>query len=306
MNSFTGTAVDSSSSKFTQTVIPPARSDTGTSYPDYAPPTYEAATSLPAPSITSRSETHSSPDDEPSTESIVNSEPDTKVIQSRDPLDPMPSCFSRDPPTEAAHQALSYPFIVHAKPGKKLLDDAFDTFSSNILEKYNVFDHDWARLIEDIRIAAQLTKGEKATAKVLPVTKYIGCTGYFVSRAIEKKMKRKNAASVNALLEVWNEQFFRPRRLEITLCRGDWRVSSTAECSEIQYPAPDRPHVQPRQRGCCGTRGAEWRASVQMDNKPGESSICGRRKMCNAGMKRQQQEGCSSKKEGYRLVVISI
>ncbi|ELU35745.1 hypothetical protein AG1IA_10225 [Rhizoctonia solani AG-1 IA] len=70
MNSFTGTAVDSSSSKFTQTVIPPARSDTGTSYPDYAPPTYEAATSLPAPSITSRSETHSSPDDEPSTESM--------------------------------------------------------------------------------------------------------------------------------------------------------------------------------------------------------------------------------------------
>ncbi|KAF8750463.1 hypothetical protein RHS01_09281 [Rhizoctonia solani] len=217
MNSFTGTAVDSSSSKFTQTVIPPARSDTGTSYPDYAPPTYEAATSLPAPSITSRSETHSSPDDEPSTESI---EPDTKATPSRDPLDPMPSCFSRNVPTDAAHQALSYPFIVHAKPGKKLLDDAFDTFSSNILEKYNVFDHDWARLIEDIRIAAQLTKGEKVTAKVLPVTKYIGCTGYFVSRAIEKKMKRKNAASVNALLEVWNEQFFRPRRLEITLCRG--------------------------------------------------------------------------------------
>jgi hypothetical protein len=60
------------------------------------------------------------------------------------------------------------------------------------------------RPLEDIQIIA--------AAGVLPMTISIGFSEFFVSRTIEKGVKRKNVDNVTGLLDVWNERIFQPSR----------------------------------------------------------------------------------------------
>ncbi|CCO35580.1 hypothetical protein BN14_09698 [Rhizoctonia solani AG-1 IB] len=250
MSSFAG-KTPIASSIHSDRAIPPARSNTETSYPDYAPPSYEAVTAISAPSTVLRPESFAViEDEEPCTEPI---ERNAKSTPLRDPLDPMPPCFSRNPLLNTPYEALSQPFAVHAEPGKKFLDDAFEIVGTNLLENHGVWDRDWDQLLQDIHTVARLTKGQRIAARVLPVTMYMGCTGFFVSRAIERGMKRKKAASVNALLDVWNERFFRPRREYPSFCNSTsltweqtWKLHSAVETGV--FPAllgVTKPSVQP-------------------------------------------------------------
>ncbi|KAJ1306762.1 hypothetical protein OPQ81_007748 [Rhizoctonia solani] len=169
-------------------------------------------------------------------------------VNQRDPLDPPPICFSRvipAPSSEMTYQSLHQPLVIHAKPGKTYLDDAFVTTGTPALHRHDVWAEDWVRLLEDIHIVARLTAGQKITAGILPVTMHVGFTGFFISRAIEKGMKRKNVGNVMQLLQIWNERFFKPRHLEVILCRGDYRVAASSS-DKVRLPAPDRPHARPR------------------------------------------------------------
>jgi hypothetical protein len=49
---------------------------------------------------------------------------------------------------------------LHAKQGKKLLDDAFEIVGTNSLQKHDVWDQDWVRLLRDIQALAQITEGQ--------------------------------------------------------------------------------------------------------------------------------------------------
>ncbi|KAG8692045.1 hypothetical protein FRC11_007011 [Ceratobasidium sp. 423] len=169
-------------------------------------------------------------------------------VKPRDPLDPPPMCFSRvvpAPSPETTYQPLPQPLIIHAKPGKKFLDDAFVTTGTPALHRHDVLADDWVRLLEDIHIVARLSAGQKITAGILPITMHVGFTGFFISRAIERGMKRKNVGGVMQLLQIWNERFFKPRRLDVILCRGDYRVATSSN-DKVRLPAPDRPHARPR------------------------------------------------------------
>lgn len=136
-------------------------------------------------------------------------------LNPRDPLDPPPPCFSRviAPPSEdTTYEQLPHPLVIDAKPGKKFLDEAFATTGTPALYRHDVLAEDWVRLLEDIQIVARLTGGQRVVAGALPVTMHIGFSGFLVSRAIEKGMKKKNAGNVVKLLDIWNERFFKPRR----------------------------------------------------------------------------------------------
>ncbi|KAF8603769.1 hypothetical protein BDV93DRAFT_441582, partial [Ceratobasidium sp. AG-I] len=115
--------------------------------------------------------------------------------------------------------------------------------------KHDILAEDWVRFLEDIQIVARLTGGQRVVAGVLPVTMHIGFAGFFVSRAIQNGMKKKNTGNVSGLLDIWNERFFKPRQLEVILCRGDYRESG----NNLEAPAPDRPHAHPRQRHASGS-----------------------------------------------------
>ncbi|KAJ1302481.1 hypothetical protein OPQ81_002799 [Rhizoctonia solani] len=192
-----------------QNILSPVRSDSVSSYPSYAPPTYEAATAISIPNNILEPETLETP--QAGSSRIEPIDPSLEFSTSDEPLDPHPLIFRQVPKLDVAHEPLPQPFVVHAKPGAKSLEDMFEIVGTNALEQYDVLARNWMQMLQDIREVAQLTKRQRFVARVLPVTMYMGCTGFFVSRAIEREMKRKNGIGVLGLLDVWNERFFKPR-----------------------------------------------------------------------------------------------
>ena len=93
-------------------------------------------------------------------------------------------------------------------------------------------------------------------------------------------MRRRNASGVTGLLDVWNERFFKPRRLEIVLCRGDWCMS---ESRDKTLPAPDRPNAQPRQGKGSGTVSS----SSSSSSSSSESDVETRRRGLSRDERRQ-------------------
>jgi hypothetical protein len=61
------------------------------------------------------------------------------------------------------------------------------------------------RFLEDVAIRGRLTGTQRAVAGILPMTMGIGLSGMFVSRAIEKGMKKKKGVAVGQLIDVWNQ-----------------------------------------------------------------------------------------------------
>ncbi|CUA78184.1 hypothetical protein RSOLAG22IIIB_02802 [Rhizoctonia solani] len=247
-------------------------------YPSYAPPSYDQVTStapspIPSPLTDSKRERESRDityenqySAGPSTslappQAVQRDQPMTPAsgstdlldqamskINPRDPLDPIPICFSRvipAPSPEITYQTLPQPLVIHARPGKTALDDAFVTTGTPALHKHDIWAEDWVRLLEDIHIVARLTTGQKITASILPITMHVGFAGHFISRAIKQGMKNKKVGGVTQLLQIWNERFFKPRRLEIILCRGDYRVPIGSN-DQVRLPAPDCPHAHSR------------------------------------------------------------
>ncbi|CAE6454508.1 unnamed protein product [Rhizoctonia solani] len=242
----------------------------------------------------------------------------------RDPLDPPPICFSRIVPAlshEITYQTLPQPLVIHAKPGKKFLDDAFVTTGTPALLKHDVLAEDWVRLLEDIHIVARLTAGQKITAGILPVTMNVGFSGFLISRAIEKGMRNKNVGNVMQLLQIWNERFFKPRHLEIIVCRGDYRVS-TGSKDKVRLPAPDRPHAHPRAMSHSSSSSSS--SSSDSEHEPirrGLSKVERRQMKRERRAERREQRQSRREerrerkayrkeerrsKEPYRLVVVSI
>ncbi|KAH7335332.1 hypothetical protein B0J17DRAFT_669669 [Rhizoctonia solani] len=322
-------------------------------YPSYDPPSYEQIISTvpsPIPAATdskheseSRSLTYGDqPQAGPSTSSTplqtsqraqpmapASGSPDLvgqamAKINPRDPLDPPPVCFTRIVPApshETTYQALPQPLVIHAKPGKKFLDDAFVTTGTPALHMHDIWAEDWVRLLEDIHIVARLTAGQKITAGILPVTMHVGFSGFFISRAIERGMRNKNVGNVMQLLQIWNERFFKPRHLETILCRGDYRVS-TGSSDRVRHPAPDRPHARPRAMSHSSSSSSS--SSSESEHEPvrrGFSRVERRQMKRERRAERREQRQSRREerrerkeyrkeerrsKEPYRLVIISI
>lgn len=129
------------------------------------------------------------------------------------------------PPSEVTtYEPLAQPFVIHGKPGKKYLDDAFPTTGLPAFYKHDILAEDWVRFLEDIQLVSRLGGGQRVAASVLPVTKHIGFIGSMASRVIHNEVKKSNKGKVTALLDIWNERFFRPRRectdLDLDSSRG--------------------------------------------------------------------------------------
>ncbi|KAF8739143.1 Cytochrome C1 family, partial [Rhizoctonia solani] len=240
-------------------------------------------------------------------------------LNPRDPFDPPPSCFSRPAPApspETTYQALAQPLVIHSKPGKTFLDDAFITTGTPALHKHDVWTEDWVRLLEDIHIVARLTTGQKVAAGALPITMHVGFAGFFISRAIEKGMKKKNAEGVIQLLQIWNESFFKPRRLEIMLFRGDRCISA-----DRFQPTPDHPYTRPRATSRASSSSSSS-SSSDSERESRNHSKLDRRQMKRARRteRREQKQARRDErrehraerreerrsKEPYRLVVTSV
>ncbi|QRV74059.1 hypothetical protein RhiJN_02073 [Ceratobasidium sp. AG-Ba] len=226
------------------------------------------------------------------------------LTSSRNPLDPLPACFSRVvlPPSETTtYERLPNPFVIHGKPGKTFLDDAFVVEPLPAFHKHDVETDDWMRFLDDVVTVAKFNGGQKAVAAALPVTKHLLFVGRLASMAVEHGMKKQNIANVVDLLNTWNERFFGPRRLSVVLCKGNYRYSGT----DRDLPAPDRPHATPRVNG----HHDDDSSSSDSDSYSGRSGRRGRGAARREDRRSRRSERRTEKKaksrEAYRLVVVS-
>ncbi len=151
---------------------------------------------------------------------------------------PAPS-FQRQPATQWTYQ----PFPpISIKAAGKLLSDGFKPlYPGRVLADHDVSAADWARFLEDIQVAGRLTGGQSVWSNVAPVTMHLGATGYFVTKAIEKGMKKKKVPFIAEAVETWMENFFGARRLDVYIVDGKERITARRPGEPVPTMAMNTP-----------------------------------------------------------------
>ncbi|KAG8744171.1 hypothetical protein FRC10_010637 [Ceratobasidium sp. 414] len=197
----------------------PRMSDDGN--PDYAPPPYDTVVVAPPPRVSTgrlskRSLSTSSSRSSPSIGELDLTVQEKARICPRNPAEHISPCFLRPVPSvsESAttYERLPRPFVINPKPGVYTLEDSFATVGTPALYKHDVSESDWEELLGDVRVCARLSSGQRVVSGVLPVTRHLGPPGHFASHIAEQGLKYQKTAEVVALLDVWNEKFFKSRR----------------------------------------------------------------------------------------------
>ncbi|KAG9104298.1 hypothetical protein FRC06_003806 [Ceratobasidium sp. 370] len=196
----------------------PRMSDDG--HPDYAPPPYETVVApLPRASTRRLSKRSSSTSTGRSSPYIgeLDSVVQEKVhICPRNPAEHISPCFLRPAPSVSepatTYERLPRPFVINSKPGAYTLEDSFATVGTPALNRHDVSESDWEELLGDVRACARLSSGQRVVSGVLPVTRHLGPPGHLASYLAEQGLKHQKTAEVVALLDVWNEKFFKSRR----------------------------------------------------------------------------------------------
>lgn len=151
----------------------------------------------------------------------------------RDPLTQLPDCFDRQPEFSSTPRQFTT-FYIPCQG--KYLDNGFPkAFPSAQLASHDIYAQDWARFLEDVATMGRLTGGQKIVSSVFPVTMYVGFTGYHITKAIERGMKKGKHSKVASLVDIWNAVFFNQRGINVVLMRGSKRISGPPIESESSY-----------------------------------------------------------------------
>ncbi|KAF8442297.1 hypothetical protein L210DRAFT_957269 [Boletus edulis BED1] len=114
---------------------------------------------------------------------------------------------------------------------------------------HDVTQEDWKRFLVDVKKAGSLSPAQRIRSNAIPlVTGMSFVTGFFVTVAIEKKMKFKNRQAAGDLVDHWNHYFFGPRRMEVVLCQASERLSGKLGAAPIGDPNLQRMANGLRQR----------------------------------------------------------
>lgn len=132
---------------------------------------------------------------------------------------PAPS-FTRPVPHALRNSAADFPPC--SIPGKgPLKGDGFKPlYPGQLLACRDVSLADWQRFLEDLEVAGRLGGAQQIISNVAPLTMHLGLTGYFVTKAIEKGMRKKKEPIVSETVEVWQDTFFAPRGLRVCIRGG--------------------------------------------------------------------------------------
>ncbi|SPO47621.1 uncharacterized protein PSANT_05309 [Moesziomyces antarcticus] len=130
---------------------------------------------------------------------------------------------------------------------KQILADGFQSeYPGRLLVPRDVSTADWARFLDDIVAAGALTGKQKIVSNVAPITMHIGITGFLVTRAIEKGMKKRNSPLICETIELWQHQFFGARNLDVYVLYNGERL--TARSPNAPIPASTYPTHHQLQR----------------------------------------------------------
>ncbi|KAK4701080.1 hypothetical protein P7C70_g5154, partial [Phenoliferia sp. Uapishka_3] len=147
----------------------------------------------------------------------------------RNCLSPPPDCFNRrpPPPTEEDDQGLRIDYAPLEKPlvfrsnnsndlATAITQGAAFKTKPPVMSSHDVFRQDWDQLWEDIAETARIELRASAGLSVatLPLMPIFGA-GFAVSTLAERKLRAKRVGPTCKLIEAWNVQFFRPRKLDV-------------------------------------------------------------------------------------------
>ncbi|KAJ7747451.1 hypothetical protein DFH07DRAFT_831141 [Mycena maculata] len=158
----------------------------------------------------------------------------------RNCLNPPPSCFSREPPPPSSssdgkgiqitYAPLPAPIILRS-PNSNDLAKAITTGRAFPNKPPPLFSHDvqredWDKLWDDIDETARIEMRASAGLSVatLPLMPIFGA-GLVVSTVAERKMRAGRVGPTCKLVEAWNINFFRPRRLDVYIAQNSFRLS---------------------------------------------------------------------------------
>ncbi|KAJ7489737.1 hypothetical protein B0H11DRAFT_2012233 [Mycena galericulata] len=159
----------------------------------------------------------------------------------RNCLNPPPACFSRTPPSPTpnpenakgiaiTYAPLAAPIILRS-PNSNDLAKAMTTgrgFPSKPppLLAHDVQREDWNKLWDDIDETARIEMRASAGLSVatLPLMPIFGA-GFVVSTVAERKLRAGRVGPTCKLVEAWNVNFFRPRRLDVYIAQNSARLS---------------------------------------------------------------------------------
>ncbi|CAE6482178.1 unnamed protein product [Rhizoctonia solani] len=192
-------------------------------------------------------------------QNVYESPETTHIPISADPS----TCFQRAPPELSdliTYERLPRPFVIQGKASKHKLPDLFPATGVPALSKHDVQESDWEYFIKDLTTCARYSTGERIVAGAFPVVRRLGPPGALITMATEQTMRKGKMSSSIALLDAWNEHFFKPRRLEAILCKGDKCKSGR----QTDFLAPDRVNTPPRSPPNRGDKkvGADYRLVI--------------------------------------------
>ncbi|KAH7884758.1 hypothetical protein F5I97DRAFT_1938131 [Phlebopus sp. FC_14] len=102
---------------------------------------------------------------------------------------------------------------------------------------HDVTEEDWTRFLADVKRASSLSTTQRIKSNAIPMAAGLNILGgFFLTRAIEKKMTHKNRSAAGDVVDHWNHYFFGPRRMEAVLCQAHERLSGRAGPAPIGDP----------------------------------------------------------------------
>ncbi|TKY88271.1 hypothetical protein EX895_002623 [Sporisorium graminicola] len=150
---------------------------------------------------------------------------------------PAPS-FGR-PPQQGWSYAAFQPFSLPAS-GEQLADGFKPLYPGRILANHDVSAADWCRFLEDLSVAGRMTGAQQVISNFAPVTAHLGATGFLVTKALQKRMKRGKEPVITETVEMWEQNFFLPRGLDVYVRDTEGRM--TARAPGDQVPGSNHPN----------------------------------------------------------------
>lgn len=152
-------------------------------------------------------------------------------------LTPPPSFSRRFQPSQPYSLSHFEPVYVDStkkEAKKQLLSDGFQpVYPGARLVQRNVSAADWGRFLEDIAVAGRLTGKQGLISNVAPLTMHLGATGFLVTRAIEKHMKKRKDPQICEAVEMWQQTFFTPRNLDVYILLNGERLTARSPNAPI-------------------------------------------------------------------------
>ncbi|KDQ60002.1 hypothetical protein JAAARDRAFT_67681 [Jaapia argillacea MUCL 33604] len=225
------------------------------------------------------------------------------------PIFTQPPSFSRPAPSNLPYTAFA-PITIYTL-GKRL-GDGFPTTlppsnEPHPFASHDIQESDWLTFLNTIKEAGSLSGGEKIVANpvVLGIAGGLtfgvggGITGVIIAKSVHRRMMKKKCLAIGELINIWNQTFFHPRKMEVVLAKGPECLSGPT-AGRQGFP-PDWEVESKKMEfgcgGCCGRR----RRGREMGGETGWSKLGDEESKLGGEGSKIGEEGSKMGGEGSKL-----